>query len=280
MCQTNQSRKLSSLCDLGRPLVCQALEEASLPPAGAHFGEAFPPLLLGRGPWVVGRTHTLQPRVEEDEASTTVRVGRCKEHADARARRTCPQNGAVRADRVHDRADVIHGGLRRLHFSHPIRETRAPLVEHEYAAAVGEPLDVSHEERLVPRRDQIACNAAHEHDIRRTRAYDLIRDRDVAATCVAHVWESHGRSLSIGRRSAVDRRGPARRQPVCGRIRIPGARLIRAWRGFSRLSNPTPPSSAQPSHFGAGRLKRFQSSGSSSFWRESQRVHPSSAPGR
>ncbi len=82
--------------DFRRPLACQALEVASLPPAGADFSEAFPPFLLGRGPRVVGRTDSLQPRVEEDEAGTAFRVGRREEHADAGT--VAPVQSTARSD--------------------------------------------------------------------------------------------------------------------------------------------------------------------------------------
>ena len=225
------------------PTRVPALEEASLPPAGAHFGEAFPPLLLGRGPWVVGRTHTLQPWVEEDEASTTVRVGRRKEHADARlvapVHRTALSDPTASMTARTSSMVVSTDCTSRTRSERPVPR----LSKHEHAAAVGQPLDVSHEEWLVPRRDQIAGNAAHEHDIRRTRAYDLIRDRDVAATCVAHVRQLHGRSVSDRRGAlhgiAVD--SSSRRAWSWVAVRSQGGQTVALLRRSSHRSNPSPP---------------------------------------
>ena len=54
-----------------------------------------------------------------------------------------------------------------------VRETRPALVEHQDAPDRGQPLDVTDEQRLLPRRQQVARDAAHEDDVRRTVAHDL-----------------------------------------------------------------------------------------------------------
>ena len=52
----------------------------------------------------------------------------------------------------------------------------------------GEALDVANQKGLVPCRHEIAGEAAHEHDVRRSFAYDLVCDRDFrsARRSVAH----------------------------------------------------------------------------------------------
>ncbi len=105
-------------------------------------------------------------------------------------------------DRVHHGPDVVHRRLDRLHLAHTIREAGPALVEHQHAAARGKPFDVAHEERLLPGREQIAGDPAHEDEVRRACADDLIGDRDIAAARVAHFGRLHGRSVS-DRRSAL-----------------------------------------------------------------------------
>ena len=248
MCQTNQSRKPWSSATSGAHSRAKPSRKPRSPQPARTSARRSLPFLLGRGPRVVRRTHSLQPRVEEDEAGTASGIGRREEHADARARAPVQSTARSDPDRVHDRPHVVHRRLQRLHLSNPIREARAALVEHEHAAAVGESLDVSHEEGLVPCRDQIAGDAAYEHNIRGAGADDLIRDRDVAASCVAHVWEWHSGSLSDRRSAlhgiAVD--SSSRRAWSWVAVRSQGGQTVALLRMSSHLSNPSPPCPARP----------------------------------
>ena len=67
-----------------------------------------------------------------------------------------PEHGSLRGRRVHHGPHVVHRRLDRLHLPHTIREPRATLVEHQHASRFGETLDVAHEQRLLPGREQIA----------------------------------------------------------------------------------------------------------------------------
>jgi hypothetical protein len=96
-----------------------------------------------------------------------------------------------------------------------VRESRPTLVEHENSAARGEPFDVAPEQRLVPGREQVSGDPAHEDHVETPVTDDLIRDRDIAATGVAHLGRKHGGSLVDRSRSlAACRRISCSRGPV------------------------------------------------------------------
>jgi hypothetical protein len=71
-----------------------------------------------------------------------------------------------------------------LHLSDPVGEPGPALVEHEHSSAGSKALDVSHEQRLLPRREQVARDAAYEDDVGMSVADYLIRDRDITAARV------------------------------------------------------------------------------------------------
>jgi hypothetical protein len=83
-----------------------------------------------------------------------------------------------------------------MHLPNSVGEPRSALVEHDQTTAGRKPFDVPHEQRLIPRRDEIPCDPTDEDDVRPALANDLIGDRDVAAAGVLNVWELHGKSLS------------------------------------------------------------------------------------
>ena len=179
------------LGDLGRPFAGERVEIASLAPAGTDPGQTLPPLLLGRRPRVVGRARPLDPGVEQDEPSASLRIRRREQDAHAGARSARPEHGALRSDGVHHRPHVVHRRLDRRHLPDAIREPRPTLVEHQHPAARGEPLDVTDQKRLLPRRQQVAGDTTHEDDVRRASADDLVRDRDITAAGIAHVGRLH-----------------------------------------------------------------------------------------
>ena len=187
MCVTNQLRNPSSSATSGAHSRARLLEVATFTPACAHSGELLAPVLLRRSPRVVGRPRSPHPRVEEDEAGAALGIGGRKEHTDARARPAGPENGGFRAGRVHHCAHVVHRRFERLHLADAIRQAGPALVEHEHAAARGKTLDVTHEQRLLPGRQEVSGNPTDEDDVGRALADDLVGDRDVAATGVLHV---------------------------------------------------------------------------------------------
>src|SRR5262245_27403664 len=66
-----------------------------------------------------------------------------------------------------------HRRFERLHLADAIGEARAALVEHQDPAACGEPLEMSREEWLLPRRQQVTGDSTHDDDVRRARPDDL-----------------------------------------------------------------------------------------------------------
>ncbi len=72
----------------------------------------------------------------------------------------------LRPGRVHHRPDVVHRRLDRLDLPHAVGQPGSALVEHEHATDVREALDVAHQQRLLPGREQVAGDAPDEDDVR------------------------------------------------------------------------------------------------------------------
>ena len=151
---------------------------------------------IGRRPRVVGRRRPAHPGIEQRQRRRALRIRGSEQDRGARAFVARPQDGAFGADRIHDRADVIHPRLQRGRFADAVGQSGAPLVQHQHARELGHVDHVAVEERLVPRREDIADHAAEPHDIDRPVADDLVGDRDVAAPGVLHVGNVQPRTTA------------------------------------------------------------------------------------
>ncbi len=60
------------------------------------------------------------------------------------------------------------------------------------------------EERLISRREQITGHTTREDNVRRALAHDVVRDRDIAATGIAHLRRLHGPSILEQRPTRVE----------------------------------------------------------------------------
>jgi hypothetical protein len=81
-----------------------------------------------------------------------------------------------------------------MHLPNTVREPRAALVEQDQTTASRKAFDVPHEQRLIPRRDEITCDPTDEDDVRPAIADELIGDRDsplraypTSSSCMARV---------------------------------------------------------------------------------------------
>ena len=163
----------------------------------AHFAQRVDPLCLGRRPWVVRGGQTLGGRIQDDEAGGALRVGRREERRDPRSLLAAPQDGLLGARSVHDRTDVVHPRLERGNAGDPVGETRPPLVEHEQPPVLGEAEDVPDEQWVLPRREHVSREPSDEHQVDRSLADHLVRDRDPAAPGVVNLGDVHLSSPSL-----------------------------------------------------------------------------------
>jgi len=102
-----------------------------------------------------------------------------------------PQHRALRTSRVHHRPDVIHPGLESRSLTNAVGKPCASLVEPQHAGKSRQPERVPHDQRLVPRGQQVAGHAAEPDHVDRALAHYLIGDCDVAAAGVLDVRNVH-----------------------------------------------------------------------------------------
>ena len=191
----------------GRPFVCQALQVGAIAPAGAHLGQPSAPLLRRGRPRVVGRAGASDAGVDDRDAHASVGIRGGEQQGEAGAGAAAEEHGAIGSGRVHDRPNVVHRRVDRLHLADTVGETRPALVEHQHATEGGEALDVADEQRLLPGREEVARDPPHEDDVGRAIADDLVGDGDVAAARVG----------DFGRESRAE--CPLSRQPTSAQSR-------------------------------------------------------------
>ena len=193
------------LRDLGRPLAGEFLEVAALSPSASHRGQPFAPLLLRWRPRIVGVADPFDRWIEEDDTGAAVGIGGSEKHADSRAISPGPKDSRLGVDGVHHRSNVVHHDLGRVDLTHTVRQTCAPLIEHDHSTESCKPLNMANEQRLIPRGQHIPGDTPNENEVRPTIAYHLIRDRHVTASGVVNLAPHDGSlaELKRGRRATV-----------------------------------------------------------------------------
>lgn len=210
------------LRDLGRPLAGEFLKVAALSPSASHRGQPFAPLLLRWRPRIVGVADPFDRWIEEDDTGAAVGIGGSEKHADSRAISPGPKDSRLGVDGVHHRSNVVHHDLGRVDLTHTVRQTCAPLIEHDHSTESCKPLNMANEQRLIPRGQHIPGDTPNENEVRPTIAYHLIRDRHVTASGVVnlaphdgslaelkagtsgHGLDGHGRSPTAPSATALD----------------------------------------------------------------------------
>ena len=193
---------------LGRPLAQTSVEELGSTPALPDLTKPRTPLLVAQGPRIVVASRSLRRRVEQDQARDAFGMRRRKERRQARALLRSPQDRTLGAEIVHHRAQVVHARFERRNLAHPVGQSRAPFIDHDHARELRQTLDEANEERLFPDRQDVACEAANEHEICRSVAHDLVRDRHIATARVEDVGCVH--DVNAIRRRRNERRASSR----------------------------------------------------------------------
>jgi hypothetical protein len=91
----------------------------------------------------------------------------------------------VAADRIHDRAHVVHARFEIGHAERSVRETGTALVEPDQARNRAESFEEVRMTRLLPVLLEVGDEARDEHEVDRAVAGDLVGDVEVAAARVA-----------------------------------------------------------------------------------------------
>jgi len=151
--------------------------------------------MRGRAP--VGRRH-----VDEDEPAGPLRVGGREHECQTGPVERAEQDGVVRSRRVHHGADVVHPRVEREPADRRVGETGAALVEEEHPRERGQLLEQRVELGALPRREHVVEPAAHEDDVARAVADDLVGDAERAAPRVADIGLAHAHMLAPARREA------------------------------------------------------------------------------
>jgi hypothetical protein len=134
-----------------------------------------------------------RPGVVEDQALDAIRIRRCEDRAGGGRLRNSGQRRPLAADRVKDRAEIVHARLDG-EPSRPVGEAHAAQVDDDHAPPIRETPENFGEGRRLPERVQVG-QKRQEDEIRRPFPDDLVCDRDVTAAGVADVGHFHGRIL-------------------------------------------------------------------------------------
>jgi hypothetical protein len=126
-------------------------------------------------------------RMEEDQRGRPVRVGRGREARHRRALLPAEDDGALRADRVQDRAHILHARLQRRKETAAVREAGAALVEEDQPKRLREALVEGPPASRLPVVDQIRVVVGDEDEICRGVSDDVIGNRGLAAPHVPDV---------------------------------------------------------------------------------------------
>ena len=122
----------------------------------------------------------------EHQRARAFRIGRGEQDRHRPAFRGAEQHGALRANRVHHGAHVVHPGLevRQMMRVDPVGKPGAALVEQDEAAEGTEPPQQMGVARVLPMDVQVGDEAGHEHQVDRPVADHLIGDPNITASGV------------------------------------------------------------------------------------------------
>ena len=144
----------------------------------------------------------LRKTAEKNELRHAFRVGSREQEAHRAALGEPEQGCSLRADVVHDGANVVHALFERRGAGYPIGQALPSLVERHDA---GEGRKTAQERRVtwhLMRKFNVRNDARDHDDIDRPVAHHLIGDIDVAAECVPGDGQyeiAHGRSFLLCR---------------------------------------------------------------------------------
>ncbi len=153
-------------------------------------------LFLGPAPGIIGCPHPARETAADDDCRGPFRVRRREQDGHRRALGQAEQSSALRPDRVHDGANVVHPGLQRRRAAHPVGHAGSALVEANQPARGRQPLE-ERDKTLHPPGDlDVSDEPGNEDEIERSSARHLVRDVDIPALRVMGLGHFHERSVS------------------------------------------------------------------------------------
>jgi hypothetical protein len=118
------------------------------------------------------------------------RVCRSEQYAHCRSIGEADERTPLRADRIHDGANVVHSFFQRWHAGDAIGKTLPPLVEGHHAPQSGQTLQECSVSGQFMDEFDVGNRARNDHDVERTVPDRLIGDVDIAAARVARLRNS------------------------------------------------------------------------------------------
>ena len=157
---------------------------------------------------------------EQDELRHAFRIGRGKQYTHGGAFGEAHDDRALRADAIHDRANVIHALLKRRRARYPIGQSLASFVERDHAGKCRQAPQEGGIAGQFVRELDMRYKAGDHHDVDGPGAHHLVGDVDVAAERITRV-----RQDKVAHRS---------RFQFCSQFRC-------SWHGQDPACNQVPP---------------------------------------
>src|SRR6185312_5787687 len=151
------------------------------------FHGGFEALARRLAPRPVPRLFLLYLGPHEQQGLSAFGIRRREEHRQWAAFGHADQSGALGADLVHDRANVVHALLERAD-RNVVGEAHSALVEHDQARERGKAVVEAPDAGLVAKHLQVREGAVDEDDVERALANGVIGDVDIATSRVADLW--------------------------------------------------------------------------------------------
>ena len=188
-------------------------------------------LLRSRRPRIIRAPDPLGEATKSAKRDGPFRVSSCEKNAHVASLGCAEERGALRADRVHDRANIVHPLIQsgQAIVRHVVRHSGPAFIEEDETGEGCEALKTEHEVRQFPGKFDVREPARHVNDIKRPLTHDLIGDVDIAApddiaswvasyrrSCTEHYSErkmscgtARGKLVGDGRKSDETRRAAA-----------------------------------------------------------------------
>jgi hypothetical protein len=142
-------------------------------------------LVLAAAPLVLGRPHAARKSAAHDERRRSLWISRGEQDTHGGPFREAVERRALRADRIHDRAHVVHARLQRRSAANGVRHAGAALVEPDQTSEGRKLLQEGREGRELPLDLEVRHVPRDEDEVERAVTDDLVGDVDVAAARVA-----------------------------------------------------------------------------------------------
>lgn len=163
-------------------------QKRSIPPT---FHKICQPFLGGRR-GQVGRKKIgdASKPAEQNQVRYTVRVGGREQNAHGGALGESDQRGTLRADRIHDRADIINTLIERGYVGQPVREALPSFVEGDDPGELGQPAKNLRVARQLMLIVDMRDDAGDQDYVDRPVTHHLVGDAEIATLRILRLGQS------------------------------------------------------------------------------------------